>query len=46
MKKNPEIVTIFRTVIENGGRRTEKKIEILEIKAPKNSFFKKSPHIS
>ena len=25
MKKNPEIVTIFRTVIKNVGRRTEKK---------------------
>ena len=27
MKKNPEIVTIFRTVIKNVGQRTEKNSE-------------------
>ena len=46
MKKNPEIVIIFRTVIKNGGQRTEKKFKILEIKIPKNSFLKIFPHIS
>ena len=45
-KKNREIVNIFRTAIKNGGRRTEKKFKILEIKVPKNSFLKKIPRIS
>ena len=36
-----KIVTIFRTVIKNGGRRTEK-FAIFGKKAPKNIFFKKN----
>ena len=47
-KKNPETVTIFRTVIENGSWRTEKIRNFWKKRHLKIHFSKKKkiPHIS